>query len=98
MKKAEALRLLQNSRMQIDELDEKIIELIARRTYLASEIIQAKQALDMEIVDPKREAYIQKKIQEIAREKNIDTASLSQIMKILADLSKKEQKKLIKEV
>jgi chorismate mutase len=97
MNKAEALRLLQNSRLQIDELDEKIIELIARRTYLASEIIQAKQILEMEIEDPERE-YIQKKIKEIAREKKIDPASLSQIMKILADLSKKEQKKLIKEV
>jgi chorismate mutase len=98
MNKAEALRLLQNSRLQIDELDEKIIELIARRTYLASEIIQAKQILEMEIEDPEREEYIQKKIKEIAREKKIDPASLSQIMKILADLSKKEQKKLIKEV
>ncbi|MDP3065298.1 MAG: chorismate mutase, partial [Methanobacteriaceae archaeon] len=89
---------LKDSRRKIDMLDEKIIELIAQRTFLASEIVQAKKVLDMQIQDRKREEYIQQKIRDIAREKKIDPASLSQIMSILADLSKKEQKKIIKEV
>lgn len=98
MERTEALRRLEDSRRKIDMLDEKIIEIIAQRTFLASEIVQAKTALGMQIRDRKREEYIQQKIREIAREKKIDPASLSQIMSILADLSKKEQKKIIKEV
>ncbi|MEG3224669.1 MAG: chorismate mutase [Methanobacteriales archaeon Met13] len=98
MERAEALRRLKDSRRKIDMLDEKIIELIAQRTFLASEIAQAKTVLDMQIQDRKREEYIQQKIRDIAREKKIDPASLSQIMSILADLNKKEQKKIIKEV
>jgi len=98
MERTEALRRLKESRRQIDMLDEKIIELIAQRTFLASEIVQAKTVLGMEIQDRKREEHIQQKIKDIALEKNIDPASLSQIMNILTDLSKNEQKKLIKEV
>ncbi|MEN6330272.1 MAG: chorismate mutase [Methanobacteriaceae archaeon] len=96
MDRVEALRRLEDSRRQIDKLDHEIIELIAQRTFLAGKIVQAKLVLGMDIEDKEREEYIQKKIREIAREKNIDPASLSQIMKILTSLSKKEQKKLLK--
>ncbi|HMK53154.1 MAG TPA: chorismate mutase, partial [Methanobacteriaceae archaeon] len=51
MERTEALRRLKESRRQIDMLDEKIIELIAQRTFLASEIVQAKTVLGMEIQD-----------------------------------------------
>ena len=98
MDRAEALQLLKDSRKKIDELDEEIIRIIKERTSLAGDIAQAKMVLEMNMHDPEREEYIQKKIKEIARDKKIDPTSLSQIMKILADLSKKEQKKLIKEV
>ena len=96
MDRAEALRRLEDSRRQIDMLDHEIIELIAQRTFLAGEIVQAKKVLGMDIEDKEREKNIQEKIRVIAREKNIDPTSLSQIMKILASLSKKEQKKLLK--
>jgi chorismate mutase len=96
MDRVEALRRLEDSRRQIDMLDHEIIELIAQRTFLAGEIVQAKMVLDMEIEDKEREEHIQKKLREIAREKKIDPASLSQIMKILTSLSKKEQKKILK--
>jgi len=96
MDRAEALRRLDDSRRQIDKLDHEIIELIAQRTFLAGEIVQAKKVLGMDIEDKERERNIQEKIREIAREKKIDPTSLSQIMKILTSLSKKEQKKLLK--
>lgn len=96
MDRVEALRRLEDSRRQIDMLDHEIIELIAQRTFLAGEIVQAKKVLGMDIEDKEREKNIQEKIRVIAREKNIDPTSLSQIMKILASLSKKEQKKLLK--
>jgi len=96
MDRVEALRRLEDSRRQIDKLDHEIIELIAQRTFLAGEIVQAKKVLGMDIEDKEREKNIQEKIREIAREKKIDPTSLSQIMKILTSLSKKEQKKLLK--
>jgi chorismate mutase len=96
MDSVEALRRLEDSRRQIDILDHEIMELIAQRTFLAGEIVQAKIVLGMDIEDKKREAHIQEKIKEIALEKKIDPTSLSQIMKILTSLSKKEQKKLLK--
>jgi len=96
MDRAEALRRLDDSRRQIDKLDHEIIELIAQRTFLAGEIVQAKKVLGMDIEDKERERNIQEKIREIAREKKIDPTSLSQIMKILTSLSKKEQEKLLK--
>ena len=96
MDRAEALKRLQISRKKIDELDEEIIRLIKKRTSLAGDILQAKIVLDMDIHDPKREEYIHHKIREIAKEQEIDDDSLTQIIKILTDLSKKEQEKILR--
>ncbi len=94
--KEEASRLLQESRIKIDEMDEKLINLIEKRTLLARDIVNAKLVLGIEIEDKKREAYIHDKIKQIAREKNIDEVSLTSIIKILTDMSKKEQKKILR--
>ncbi|MCE7698656.1 MAG: chorismate mutase [Methanobacterium paludis] len=96
MDREEALRLLQDSRNKIDEMDEEIISLIERRTSLARDILDAKIVLGIKIEDKKREAYIHEKIKEIAREKKIDEVSLTRIMKILTDISKKEQQKMLR--
>lgn len=96
MNKEEALRLLQESRTKIDEMDEMLIDLVEKRTLLARDIVNAKLVLGIEIEDKKREAYIHEKIKQIAREKNIDEVSLTSIIKILTDMSKKEQKKILR--
>jgi chorismate mutase len=94
--KEEASRMLQNSRKKIDEMDEMLIDLIEKRTSLARDIVKAKIVLGIEIEDKKREEYIQDKIKEIAREKKIDEISLTRIIKILTDMSKEEQKKILR--
>ena len=96
MNKEEASRLLQESRTKIDEMDEMLIDLVEKRTLLARDIVNAKLVLGIEIEDKKREAYIHEKIKQIAREKNIDEVSLTSIIKILTDLSKKEQNKILR--
>lgn len=96
MNKEEASRLLQESRTKIDEMDEMLIDLVEKRTLLARDIVNAKLVLGIEIEDKKREAYIHEKIKQIAREKNIDEVSLTSIIKILTDMSKKEQKKILR--
>ncbi len=77
-------------------MDEEIISLIEKRTSLARDILDAKIVLGIKIEDKKREAYIHEKIKEIAREKKIDEVSLTRIMKILTDISKKEQQKMLR--
>ena len=96
MDREEASRMLQNSRKKIDEMDEMLIDLIEKRTSLARDIVKAKIVLGIEIEDKNREEYIQDKIKEIARKKKIDEVSLTRIIKILTDMSKEEQKKILR--
>lgn len=96
MDRAEALNQLESSRKKIDELDDEIIRLIKERTSLAGDIARAKMVLDMDIHDPEREEYIHHKIREIANEQEINKDSLTQIIKILTDLSKEEQEKILR--
>jgi chorismate mutase len=91
-----ALKLLQKSREQIDVIDEEILTLIAKRTSMARDVINAKIVLDIELQDNKREEYIENKTRRLARENNIDEDKLSQIMKILIDLNKKEQEQILR--
>ncbi len=94
--KAEALNILHESREKIDGIDEEIISLIIERTSLAENILNAKLVLGMDIEDKKREDYIQDKTKRIAEQKDIDENCLKKIMKILTDLSKKEQKEILR--
>ena len=96
MDKSEALKLLQESREKIDAIDDEIMDLIAARTSLAKDIASAKKVPAKDIEDKKREDYIQHKIKQVAKNKQINQASLSQIMKILADLNKDEQEKILR--
>lgn len=96
MDRAEALKILQESRNKIDGIDEEIISLIIKRTSLARDIVNAKIVLGMEIEDKKREGYIQDKTKRIAEQKQIDENCLKEIMRILTDLNKKEQKEILR--
>ena len=95
--KEEALKLLENSRKEIDKIDNTLIDLISLRTSLAKDILKAKIYLDMDIYDKSREDLIHKKTTKLACEKNIDPEILNQIMDMLTILNKIEQKKLLKE-
>jgi Chorismate mutase len=92
--KAEALKVLQESRVAIDKIDEELIYLIEKRTSLAKDIASAKLALGIPIEDKKREDYIQDKIKNISKE--IDGDFINKIMKILMELNKKEQEKILR--
>jgi chorismate mutase len=92
--KAEALKVLQESRVAIDKIDEELIYLIEKRTSLAKDIASAKLALGIPIEDKKREDYIQDKIKKISKE--IDGDFINKIMNILMELNKKEQEKILR--
>ena len=96
MDSAEALKILQESRVAIDKIDEELIYLIEKRTSLARDIVSAKMTLCIPIEDKKREDYIQDKIKKISKQKEIDGDIINKIMKILMDLNKKEQEKILR--
>jgi chorismate mutase len=93
MNKSEALKLLNDSRDKIDQIDDEIFNLIIKRTSLSKGIVTAKMVLGKDIHDTRREDYIQDKIKTIAKKKNINEVSLINIMNILTDLNKNEQEK-----
>ena len=93
----EAEELLSKSRKEIDEIDNKLIDLISLRTSLAEDIVQAKVHLGMEIYDKTREESIHKKTTKLAEEKNLAPEILNQIMDMLTILSKNKQKEHLKE-
>ena len=96
MNREEALKLLNDSREEIDEIDEQIIELIIKRTARAKEIGTAKKVLNKDIENTEREDYIQEKIKKIAKKKKINETSLLKIMDILIELNKSEQEKIVR--
>ncbi|MCG2828784.1 MULTISPECIES: chorismate mutase [unclassified Methanothermobacter] len=96
MDESRALETLKRSRREIDRIDREILDLISSRTSLAREIAEAKLALGMEIFDPERELEIIERTRRIARAYGINEDKLIQLMKILMDLSKTEQKELLR--
>lgn len=92
----EATNILENSREEIDKIDNEIISLISRRTLLAKDIVNAKIYLDMNIYDKNREKVIYDKVSKLAIDKNIDKNILIKIMNLLTKLSKDQQKEILK--
>lgn len=91
-------KVLNDSRKEIDDVDNELINLIHKRTSLAKDIVTAKIALNMDIYDKTREKIIYEKAEKIANEKNLNENtknSIIQIMNILTSLSKTEQKEII---
>jgi chorismate mutase len=55
MTKDEALRLLKESRVKIDDIDRQLVELLNRRTKIVEDIGSAKEAAGLPIYEPNRE-------------------------------------------
>jgi len=96
MDESRAREILRRSRQKIDGIDRDILDLISSRISLAREIAEAKGVLGMEILDPERELQIIERTRKIARENGIDESKLIELMKILMDLSKTEQKEMLR--
>lgn len=94
----EAQELLDNSRKQIDEIDNELFELICKRTSLAKNVVLAKNYLGVPIYDKTREKIIFDKSHNLADEKNLDVDIIEQIMNMLIILSKNEQNKILRRI
>ncbi|RAP52564.1 MAG: hypothetical protein BZ138_02675 [Methanosphaera sp. rholeuAM270] len=95
MNELEAETLLNQSRDKIDEIDDKILELILERTSLSEDIITSKKVLNKDLFDPSREKIIQNKIRGALTGKQINADKVIQIFDLLASISKEEQEKFL---
>ena len=94
--KKEAEELLKESRDRIDEIDNELFDLISQRTSLATDIVLAKDYLDMPIYDKSREDAVHEKIKNWAEKNDLDVDIIDQIVDMLTILSKNEQEKILR--
>ena len=94
--KEEAENLLKESRNRIDEIDNKLFDLICQRTAIAKDVALVKDYLGMPIYDKSREDAIYAKIEKLSEENDIDVEIIDQIVNMLTILSKNEQKEILR--
>ena len=94
--KEDAENLLKESRNRIDEIDNKLFDLICQRTSLAKDIALAKEYLGLPIYDKTREDAIHAKLEKLSEENDIDIEIINQIVNMLTILSKNEQNEILR--
>ncbi len=85
-------------RKAIDELDEKILNLLSKRKDLVKEIAKLKENLDLPIIDKKREEEILKNISNKAKQLGLDVNSVSNVFGAIFQSSRSEQQKQMDKV
>jgi chorismate mutase len=78
-------------RQKMDDIDNKIVELIVARLELAREIGYEKIRNNFHVDDYIRENEVLIHVGELARKANIDMQAIEGIFKIIISISKKEQ-------
>ena len=71
---------LDKIRIKLDRLDNELLSLIKKRTYLVEEVLKLKE-FKKEIIDKKRISFILKKIKKASIKKKIDPAITNKIWK-----------------
>ena len=82
---------LEDLRRKIDEIDTRIVELIAERQRVSEEIGQGKQETNRRIEDRERELTVLQNVRTMARAKNIRPSDVESIYRQIIDASKKVQ-------
>jgi chorismate mutase len=62
MTRDEAMRILAESRVEIDSIDQRLVDLLNQRTRIVEKIGRAKQATGLPIYEPKREEDVYRNI------------------------------------
>ena len=89
---------LNELREEINPIDKKIVDLIAKRISLVKEIAEIKKKNNLEIIDKNREIEIIKEKQELARELNISQDLINRIFEEIIKNSVKIQKEIKNEI
>lgn len=83
---------LDELRREISEIDRELVELIARRTYVADTIAEVKADQDLPTTDEKQEQRVMDRAGENAERFDVDANLVKAIFRLLIELNKVEQR------
>ena len=83
---------LDELREEIRDIDYELVELIARRTYVADTIAEVKAEKGLPTVDEEQEARVMERAGENAEQFDVDANLVKAIFRLLIELNKVEQR------
>jgi chorismate mutase len=82
---------LDELREEIEEIDRDLVELIARRTYVADTIAEVKRERDLPTTDESQEQRVMDRAGENAERFDVDANLVKAVFRLLIELNKIEQ-------
>ncbi|WP_135852678.1 chorismate mutase [Halorussus salinus] len=79
-------------REEIESIDREIVELIARRTYVAETVAQVKAEREMPTTDEDQEQRVMDRAGDNAEQFDVDANLVKAIFRLLIELNKVEQR------
>ena len=83
---------LDELREEIEDIDREIVELIARRTYVADTVAQVKKEQDLPTTDESQEDRVMERAGLNAERFEVDANLVKAIFRLLIELNKVEQR------
>ncbi|GAB7091765.1 chorismate mutase [Halorubrum luteum] len=83
---------LDELREEIEDIDREIVELIARRTYVADTVAQVKAENDLPTTDESQEERVMERAGRNAEQFDVDANLVKAIFRLLIELNKVEQR------
>jgi len=83
---------LDELRTEIEDIDRELVELIARRTYVADSIADVKEELDLPTTDESQEDKVMERAGENADKFDVDSNLVKAVFRLLIELNKVEQR------
>jgi chorismate mutase len=83
---------LEELRAEIESIDREIVELIARRTYVAETIADVKAEHDLPTTDESQEDAVMERAGENAAKFDLDSNLVKTVFRLLIELNKVEQR------
>lgn len=83
---------LSELRREIEEIDRELVELIARRTYVAEAVADVKAERELPTTDEDQEDRVMERAAENAERFNVDSNLVKVIFRLLIELNKVEQR------
>jgi len=83
---------LEELRTEIRDIDREIVDLIARRTYVADTIAQVKEQQGLPTTDEEQEQAVMDRAGENAERFDVDANLVKAIFRLLIELNKVEQR------
>jgi chorismate mutase len=83
---------LEELRREIRDIDREIVELIARRTYVADTVAAVKDERGLPTTDEKQEREVMDRAGENAEQFDVDANLVKAIFRLLIELNKVEQR------